>query len=302
MRFKPGQASGVQGPAQRVSSTGERGCGGRRGWCWACGSPRWPWPCRRSWRCTACSARTWATASPPRRRPTGVNFDWWNEFLAQTAGVGQTLRAGHPRLRGGDEEPERGGRRRAACPPRSIARDRGADARCRCSWRAACSTGSRAIGPSAPARSSRRAASSSSASLRLAVIAGACYWLLFAALHPWLFGTVYPRAASRPHGGAHGVCLPRGALRGVRPAGAGGERGVDYAKIRAVVEDRRSMIGALVGGRAVRAPGTRATWPASTRSTRRCFAGVLAIYVTVAPGASARLWPSRSASSTSSCA
>ena len=36
----------------------------------------------------------------------GVNYDWWNEFLAQTSGVGAELRAGDPRLRGGDQEPQ----------------------------------------------------------------------------------------------------------------------------------------------------------------------------------------------------
>lgn len=81
--------------------------------------------------------------------------------------------------------------------------------------------------------------------LRLAALAGVFYWWMFAALHPWLFDEWYPRltrdlSAERTAFGVRGVMyLGFGALL------LAGNLLFDYAKIRAVVEDRRSMAGAL---------------------------------------------------------
>lgn len=89
--------------------------------------------------------------------------------------------------------------------------------------------------------------------LRLAVVAGLAYWLLFDLVHEWLLEDLYEyltrdvtaertaflvRVAGYALFGA--LVLPVNLL-------------LDYAKIRAVVEDRRSMLGALLAaGRFVR--------------------------------------------------
>jgi len=86
--------------------------------------------------------------------------------------------------------------------------------------------------------------------LRLAIVIGACYWTLFRWLHPWLFVTIYnrwTRDLTLEHQGLairallYAVFLGTLALVNVI---------ADFAKVRSVVEDRRSMVGAL--GAAIR--------------------------------------------------
>jgi len=81
--------------------------------------------------------------------------------------------------------------------------------------------------------------------LRLAVVQWIVYALLFGVLHPWLFDRVYGRLT-------HDVSVERTAffirlslyiVFGVLVAA--GTVVFDYAKVRAVVEDRRSMLGAV---------------------------------------------------------
>jgi hypothetical protein len=81
--------------------------------------------------------------------------------------------------------------------------------------------------------------------LRLAAVQWIVYAVLFGALHPWLFDTLYPRLT-------HDVTVERTAFLirvglylvfGVLVAAC--TTGFDYAKVRAVVEDRRSMAGAI---------------------------------------------------------
>ena len=82
--------------------------------------------------------------------------------------------------------------------------------------------------------------------LRLAAVSGIFYWWMFRYVHPWLFDEWYPRLTDA-------VTVERTAFF-VRAAlyGAFGLVLVlanlvfDYSKIRAVVEDRRSMLGALM--------------------------------------------------------
>ena len=81
--------------------------------------------------------------------------------------------------------------------------------------------------------------------LRLAVMAGIYYWWLFDFVHPWVFDVWYPRL-TRDLSVERDVFAIRVALY----AGFGllllaGNLAFDYAKVRAVVEDRRSMLGAL---------------------------------------------------------
>ncbi|RPJ70475.1 MAG: hypothetical protein EHM24_15430 [Acidobacteria bacterium] len=125
--------------------------------------------------------------------------------------------------------------------------------------------------------------------LRLGVVGLAVYALLFGPVHGWLFGTVYAWAT-------RDLTVEREAF-GVR-AGLYLLFGVllvacnvlfDYAKIRAVVEDRRSMIGALV-----------AAWRFLRRHPLHAaglyllngllFVAVIAGYAFVAPGAGTPGW------------
>ena len=81
---------------------------------------------------------------------------------------------------------------------------------------------------------------------RLALLAGAAYWFLLGVLRPWLFGGV-PGALTLDGTAERGVFLVRTALHtlfGAALAGAGSV--FDYARVRAIVEDRYSMVGALL--------------------------------------------------------
>ena len=81
--------------------------------------------------------------------------------------------------------------------------------------------------------------------LRLAAIAGLVYWWLFAYVHPWLFDTQFDNLT-------RGMSVERDAFLvrasfyvafGVLLVAL--NITVDYAKVRMVVEDRRSAVGAL---------------------------------------------------------
>jgi hypothetical protein len=81
--------------------------------------------------------------------------------------------------------------------------------------------------------------------VRLGAIMAVVYGVLFGWVHPWLFGDVYPRLTRE-------LTVERDAflIRVLLYAAFGAALGVctlvgDYAKVRAVVEDRRSMIGAI---------------------------------------------------------
>ncbi len=99
--------------------------------------------------------------------------------------------------------------------------------------------------------------------LRLALVTGVVYGVLFGALHPLLFTRVYPRLTE-------GALEPRAfairvSLYAVFVFLLGAANIVfDYAKVRAVVEDRRSMLVALV---------------ASGRFIARHPAGAIGVYV-----------------------
>lgn len=119
---------------------------------------------------------------------------------------------------------------------------------------------------------------------RLAPIIAATYYVLFAYVHPLLFGNLYARV-TRDVTVERTAFFWRLGLYAVFGALLAAANVVfDYAKVRAVIEDRRSMIGAIA---------------ASLRFTRRnlaavavlyllngaIFIAVLLIYALVAPGA-----------------
>ena len=211
-----------------------------------------------------------------------VNFDWWNEFLAQAAGIGQTF---VPAILGfaaviknissvadADSLPTVIASVITAHLVVSmfllggvldrLARDRPTGAH---GFFAACGVFFFRF-------------------LRLGALAGAIYWLLFVRLHPLLFDRLFialTRDVSIERTAfAYRVALYLlfgGLVLAVNLV-------FDYAKIRMVVEDRRSAIGALNAALRfiARHPGA-ALGLYVTNSVG--FALVLALYAVVAPGA-----------------
>ena len=120
--------------------------------------------------------------------------------------------------------------------------------------------------------------------LRLGIVAALAYGLLFRVLHPWMFGTFF-RDLTRDLTAERSAFAVRLALYGVfAVALAACNLVLDYAKVRTVVEDRRSILGALNGAdRFLRRNGAAAA--ALYLSDALMFAAVLAAYALVAPGA-----------------
>jgi hypothetical protein len=125
--------------------------------------------------------------------------------------------------------------------------------------------------------------------LRLAMVMAVVYGLLFGSLHPWLFDRVYARLT-------RGVEVERTAfliravlylLFGLLLAAA--NLIFDYAKVRAVVEDRRSALGAVaaalrfIRGHAAPAAGVYAI-------NVMAFGLTLALYALLAPRAGGAGW------------
>lgn len=128
---------------------------------------------------------------------------------------------------------------------------------------------------------------------RLAVLVGLSYWLLVGPLHGWLFGDLYAKLTDdlTVERSAFAIRLGLYAVFGSLLVGV--NLLFDYAKIRAVVEDRHSMIGALLAaGRFVRRR------PAATVGlyllNSLLFGLVLLAYAVVSPVAGAEtaaVWP-----------
>jgi len=120
--------------------------------------------------------------------------------------------------------------------------------------------------------------------LRLAAVQWIVYAFLFGSLHPLLFERLYPRAI-------HDVSVERTAFLirialylvfGILVAGC--TMIFDYAKVRAVVEDRRSMLGAIAAALGfIRRHGAAAALLFLTNFA--VFALVVGLYALVAPGA-----------------
>lgn len=83
--------------------------------------------------------------------------------------------------------------------------------------------------------------------LRLGVVAAAGYWLLFGVAHPLLFPADYPYVSGENSAAAASPL--RSSIWAVfLMAATFWDAVVDYARIRSVVEDRRSMLGAILAG------------------------------------------------------
>jgi hypothetical protein len=213
---------------------------------------------------------------------SGMNFDWWNEFLAQAAGIGHTF---VPAILGFAAVLKNiSGLADATALPTVIAsaitahivvsifllggvldrlaRDRRTGAY---GFFAACGTFFFRL-------------------LRLAGFAGAIYWLLFTTVHGWLFDRVY-KELTRDVTVEQTAFIYRVVLYLVFAAIVlTFNIWFDYAKIRMVVEDRRSALGALTASLRflTRNPGSVL---ALYSLNLLIFLLVLAVYAVVAPGA-----------------
>jgi len=217
---------------------------------------------------------------------SGVNYDWWNEFLAQTSGVGASF---VPAILGFAAVMKNLSAiaDRTALPAvvatavamnmlvslflvggvlDRLARDRGVGAG---AFFATCGVFAVRF-------------------IRLGLIAVAVYSTLFIQFHSWLFDALYPaliadvtveRTAFFIRAGLYAVFALPVCFFNIL---------FDYAKIRAVVEDRRSMVGAVV-----------ASWRFITRhpidvwglyaSNVLLFLIVIGIYFLIAPSGNANL-------------
>lgn len=214
----------------------------------------------------------------------GVNFDWWNEFLAQTSGVGKTF---VPAILGFAAVLQNlSGVADASGPPSPVvwvvvaqlllstfllgglldrlARDRAIGAG---AFFAACGVYVFRF-------------------LRLSVVALAVYAFLFITVHGWLFDRIYPRLITELTVERTAFFYRFGLYAVFGALVLFTNLVFDYAKVRAVVEDRRSMIGALSAGfRFVRRNlgATIGLYAANSLA----FVAVLFVYDLVSPGAAA---------------
>lgn len=218
---------------------------------------------------------------------SGANSDWWLEFLAQATGLGTTFT---PRVVGFapvlsnlsaflDAEPQAMAVMGAALAYYLL-------------WTFLSGGILDRYARRRPIRTSAFFAASGVffvRFLRLAVIALAVYGFLFGPVHRWLFDGFYPWATHNftAERGAFAIRFGLYALFGLVWLCVNAL--FDYAKVRAVVEDRRSMIGAVM---------------AAFRFVQRhpvqvfglylldglVFALVVAVYGLVAPGAGRADW------------
>jgi hypothetical protein len=214
---------------------------------------------------------------------TGVNFDWWNEYLSQATGLGRTF---VPAIIGFAAVVKNvSGIVDAVQVPRTLAmviavhlgvslfllggvldrlsRDRAVGV---AGFFSACGGYLFRF-------------------LRLMALASAAYAMLFLSVHAWLFDVLYP-AWTRELTVERTAFAYRLVLYVVFAAALAGVNLLfDYAKIRMVVEDRRSAIGALVAAlRFVRRhPAAVITLYLLNTGT---FLLVLGFYYLAAPGAS----------------
>jgi hypothetical protein len=125
--------------------------------------------------------------------------------------------------------------------------------------------------------------------VRLALVVGAAYWALFQWVHPFLFGTFYGRL-TRDVTDERDTIILRAILYVIFFLALALVSVVaDFAKVRAVVEDRRSMLGAL--GASLRFIRRRAGRVAGLYALNVvAFAILLRLWLQVAPSAEAAPW------------
>ena len=120
--------------------------------------------------------------------------------------------------------------------------------------------------------------------LRLGLVMWGVYWVLFNTVHPWLFGTVWTRAIHNVNEERVAFAIRLGLYLVFGVLLAACNLIFDYTKIRAVVEDRRSMIGAIAAAlRFVR--GNAAAAISVYLADFGLFVVAILLYAIVAPGA-----------------
>jgi hypothetical protein len=221
-----------------------------------------------------------------RGAATGVNYDWWNEFLAQASGVGVSF---VPAILGfaavlknlstvADA---------SALPPViavAVVMNLGVSL----------FLAGGALDRLARDRAIGTAAFFSACGvyfvrfLRLGVIASIVYWLLFVPYHDWLFDDVYPFVTADVTVERTAFFIRLGLYAAFAMPLLLANILFDYAKIRAVVEDRRSMIGAVIASWRFIWRHPIAVW-ALYKLNAVLFLLVIALYFLVAPGGQANL-------------
>jgi hypothetical protein len=212
----------------------------------------------------------------------GVNYDWWNEFLQQTGGIGSSF---VPSIIGfaaplGNLSNLLDNRPLAATLASLVV-----------VWLAMWAFIAGGIFDRyARARTTHTPAFFAACGvfffrfLRLGAMAWLAYWLLFRFVHGLLFDAGWDRWTRNLTSEREAFWI-RVALYVVFAALlAAVNLVVDYAKVRAVVEDRRSMIGALLASARFVARHPRGTVLLYLLNTA-VFAAILAVYAMVAPGA-----------------
>jgi hypothetical protein len=125
--------------------------------------------------------------------------------------------------------------------------------------------------------------------LRLAIMVGAAYWVLFNWLHPFLFSKVYHHFTRDMTAERDGIVLRTTLYIVFALALAFVSVVADFAKTRAVVEDRRSMLGAI--GAALRFIRRRPFRVAGLYLLSViAFLVILRLWMQIAPSAGAANW------------
>jgi hypothetical protein len=214
---------------------------------------------------------------------TGVNHDWWQQFMDEASGLAATF---SPTILGFGAVMENiSGLLDGTGPPIAVVGVIGAYLLL---WLFVAGGAIDRYARNRPTRTAGFFAASATYGvrfLRLAVMAGLAYYALFAWLHPLLFDTIFPWAT-------RDLTVERTAfaLRAFLYLLFGALLVLlttlfDYAKIRTVVEDRRSMIGAVVAAARFIRRRTRAVVLLYLMNSA-IFVMILAAYAFLAPGAS----------------
>lgn len=214
----------------------------------------------------------------------GVNFDWWNEFLAQTSGIGATF---VPAILGFA----------AVMKNLSTVADREALPAVIAIAVAMQMALSLFLAGGILDRLARDHQVGAGAFfsacgvyfgrfIRLGLIAAAFYWLLFGPYYAWLFGDIYPTLTEEMTVERTAFFIRAGLYIAFALPVLFVNMLIDYAKVRAVVEDRRSMIGALGAGWRFIRRHPIAAW-GLYKLNALLFLLVIGLYYLTAPGAAA---------------
>jgi hypothetical protein len=211
----------------------------------------------------------------------GVNYDWMREFADQASGVGVTFK---PTIIGFGAALDNASAfaDRTARPPVILA----AAAAYIALW---VFVAGGIIDRYARDRATRAAGFFAASGVyfprfaRLAVVQGMVYALLIGALHPYLFDRVFYRLTREMAVEREAFAVRAGLYLVFGLLLAAANLVFDYAKVRAVVEDRRSMIGAL--GAAVRFVRRNPAAGGVFLLNFATFAACLLLYALIAPGA-----------------